>query len=198
MKKPLILFFTLAIPVAIFLFLKFFGENTYEVPIFFENGIEGCVDSPQPFVMDFSQLFEDDESDRAKNLTVVALVDTLADENLKPLITELIQIQDAFYGKAEPNFVLVSENASPASMNQRLDLCAKAGLKEETVIFKQFPPDQLEDFLRCGLGLTNGERQNTDLVLVDTFGRVRGFYPRHDAEQTDRLILELKIIVQQK
>lgn len=199
MKKPLILLFTLAIPVALFLFLKFFGENKYEVPVFFENGIEGCINATSPHVMDISQLFDEQEGERAKTFTVIAVIDTAADDNLKMLITEMIQIQDAFFGKPGPTFIFISENASSESVARRLDLSVKTGLEEKNTILKQFQDEQFRDFLHCGLGLTaNGEHQKTDLVLVDDIGRVRGFYPRNDAEQTDRLIIELKILLHQK
>jgi hypothetical protein len=42
MKKFIFLILTLAIPVSIFLFLKIFGNNEFEVPVLFEDGLPGC------------------------------------------------------------------------------------------------------------------------------------------------------------
>lgn len=53
--KPLILIFTLAIPVAIFLFLKAFGTNSFDIPVFYKQGVpfsfNECEFSNEPFLV---------------------------------------------------------------------------------------------------------------------------------------------------
>src|SRR3954469_21311716 len=55
-KKALFLFIGLLLPILVFLFLKIFGRNEFEVPLLYEQGVEvkpaGCtLDYPAPFVV---------------------------------------------------------------------------------------------------------------------------------------------------
>ena len=55
------------------------------------------------------------------------------------------------------------------------------------------------NFLKCGIALISEPEERPDnLVLVDREGRIRGIYDYGDADETDRLILELKILKSQK
>lgn len=52
-KKGLILFLGLLLPIIIFVFLKFFGKNEFDVPLLFEEGVESpcAVNYPKPYVL---------------------------------------------------------------------------------------------------------------------------------------------------
>lgn len=51
----------------------------------------------------------------------------------------------------------------------------------------------VRDSVRCALLL----RENDTEVLIDTAGQIRGYYSLGSREETDRLILELKILLKQ-
>jgi hypothetical protein len=55
-KKFLFLFLALLLPIAVFVFLKFFGKNQFEVPLLYENGVSdppaGCsYDYANPYLI---------------------------------------------------------------------------------------------------------------------------------------------------
>jgi len=194
MKKRIILLMTLAIPVAVFLFLKIFGENKYEIPVYFEQGIEGCSDLSQPHTVNMDLLRVS-----PKNYCVIGLMDSLIDEDNRAFVTELIRIQDAFYGRAEPQFILLTDSDSQETQSTLMDLFKENGLNPAYTTFVKLNTSEMQDFIECGLGFgkpDGGEIE--DLALVDEEGKIRGFYARNDREQTDRLILELKILKNDK
>ncbi len=185
---------TLAIPVAVFLFLKIFGENKYEVPVFFENGIEGCPDAAQPHTVNLELL-----KVSLKNHSVISLLDSNENDANRAFVTELVRIQDAFYGKTEPQFILLTNSRSVETQAAMLAFCKVNGLNPEHTILLNLNAAEKKDFTECGLGLGKPDvGQHTDLILIDDEGRIRGFYPRNDKEETDRLILELKILKNEK
>jgi hypothetical protein len=55
-KKGLFLFLALLLPVAVFVFLKFFGKNEFEVPLIYANGVSDApaecgLEYPVPYVL---------------------------------------------------------------------------------------------------------------------------------------------------
>jgi hypothetical protein len=62
-KKALFLFLALLLPVAVFVFLKFFGKNEFDVPLIFESGVSSppaqCnIHYPSPYVVPDSILIQ--------------------------------------------------------------------------------------------------------------------------------------------
>ena len=53
-KKTIFLFLALALPVLTFVFLKYFGKNEFNIPVFYQNGITtNCgIVSNKPYVID--------------------------------------------------------------------------------------------------------------------------------------------------
>jgi hypothetical protein len=53
--KKIILFVALALPVLIFIFLKIFGRNEFDIPVYWTEGvpanIPGCKNYPVPYVL---------------------------------------------------------------------------------------------------------------------------------------------------
>jgi protein SCO1 len=190
MKKQIILLLTLAIPVAVFLFLKIFGENKYEIPVFFAQGIEGCGNPPQQHTVNLESL-----NISPKNHCVVAVMDSNDNTANRTFVTELVRIQDAFYGRVEPQFILLTNSQSVETHADMLAFCKVNGLNPEHTILLNLNAAEKKDFTECGLGLGKPDGgQPTDLALIDDEGKIRGFYLRNDKEETDRLILELKIL----
>ena len=185
---------TLAIPVVVFLFLKIFGENKYEVPVFFEQGIEGCGNPTQSHTVSLEAL-----KISPKNYCVISLLDSNENDANRAFVTELVRIQDAFYGKTEPQFILLTNSRSVETHADMLAFCKVNGLNPEHTILLNLNAAEKKDFTECGLGLGKPDGgQPTDLALIDEEGKIRGFYPRNDKEETDRLILELKILKNDK
>lgn len=191
---------TLAIPVAIFLFLKLFGTNTFIVPYLFENGIPGCSNSRAPHtVPEFKYIGETEKNLSSAELTgflVFGVLDGSLIEKNKKKIIEIVRIQDAFFEIGSPYFVLFVYPKIENQHELRL-LCAEMGLDKKNSMLAVMKEDELMDFLKCGIALINDEVNDfNNLVLVDEQKKIRGIYNGMDTEQTDQLILELKILKQ--
>lgn len=199
MKKGIFLILTLAIPVAIFLFLKIFGSNEFEVPILFESGIPGCVDSQRPHLIpEFEGSNESGQILNSRDLNdfmVFCAFDNEQELNTKKII-ELIRIQDAFYEVGSPYFILLAE-FSPDQEDALGDLAANSELESNNFSWLWKEADAFQDFLKCGIALkSDNSKKINNLVLVDTEKKIRGIYDAFDLKQTDQLILELKILKQ--
>ena len=187
----------LAIPVSIFLFLKFFGNNEFEVPVLYENGIPGCEQGQKPHQVPSVQLTGPDnsiiETGKLDGYLVYGFLANQDSLNLRQRIIQLVRIQDAFYEIGSPTFVLLTnrqeyfENIQSESMD--------LGLLSQGYHLGVVENQNLQNFLKCGIGLD--ESASKKLVLVDTDKIIRGIYDGSEMEQTEQLILELKILRKQ-
>lgn len=197
-KKSIFLVLTLAIPVAIFLFLKLFGDNAFEVPILFDEGITDCPNSVGVHVVpEFEYVGEGGEkinSKMFKDFLIFGVLDAATSEINKELIVELVRIQDAFYEIGVPYFVLFIKG-KPEEANELRNSLREIGLMKQYGDIAYMDESALDEFLICGIALINDKTKSfTNFVLVDTQRRIRGFYDGLDMEETDRLIAELKIL----
>jgi hypothetical protein len=194
MKKFILLIFTLAIPVSIFLFLKIFGNNEFEVPILFENGIPGCDESTEPHLVPSFKLYLPDGSAKTiADIDEYLILGALNNEDSLQLtnqVIELVRIQDAFYEIGSPTFVFFSNHQG--YLKRIINQFKEVGLKEDNYLLGTLDEKRYEEFLTCGLGLTDGVKNQ--LVLVDPLKRIRGIYNGLETDQTEQLILELKIL----
>ncbi len=194
MKKFIFLILTLAIPVSIFLFLKIFGNNEFEVPVFFENGIPGCPESTKPHQVSLAGLSLDNLSGILNGDLIFGVLAERDSSKLHDRVIQLVRIQDAFYETGSPTFVLLTDQKdySQAIISQfeEVGLLAK---NYQLIVEEQEAADL---FLKCELGIEDGSEDK--LVLVDPGKRVRGIYDGLELDQTEQLILELKILREQE
>lgn len=189
---------TLAIPVSIFVFLKLFGTNKFEVPSLFEEGIPECTNSSDVHkVPDFMYIGEKEKqlnSRQLKGFVIYGVLDVEYPEQNKELMVELVRIQDAFYEVQAPYFIIFIKG-NPKQRTTIESQCRDMGLMEKSSSIAYMQSEYLFDFLKCGIALIDEESEDfTNLVLVDPDKRIRGIYDGLDVEQTDQLILELRIL----
>ena len=201
MKKSIFLIFTLAIPVSVFLFLKFFGANTFEVPYLFAEGIPDCPISLSPHIVpEFDSIWETVKHynpNQLEGFLIYGVLDASKTEQNKKLIVELVRIQDAFFEIGAPYFLILT-NGNSDQRREMESQCSDMGLAQKNYCIATSGKNQLSDFLKCGIALIDDDSDEfTNLVLVDSDKRIRGIYNSLDIEQTDRLILELKILKKQ-
>lgn len=197
MKKSIFLILTLAIPVSIFLFLKIFGNNEYEVPVLFADGIPGCNKQSGVHLVNYTGLMDEHGEnlnyEKLHGLLIFTSLNSQDKSIMSERITQMVRIQDAFYEIGSPKFILMTDQEESIPLLQ--SGLNGGGLLDINYIFVFSPPDQLNDFLRCELGLfTREELMDAALVLVDSERKIRGIYDGLDMEQTEQLILELKIL----
>ncbi len=201
MKKLILLVFTLVIPASVFIFLKYFGTNTFEVPYLFENGIPNCLQSESPNIVSdfdiFGVLAQPSEEYGKSEYLIYAVLEKREEDQLSKLITQLIRIQDAFFESDPPYFVLLV-NGDLAEVQEMKLLSSSMGLKRGNTQYFYSDESVLFEFLKCEIALIkNNSDELTNIALVDTERKIRGIYAGLDREEVDKLILELKILKQQ-
>jgi protein SCO1/2 len=161
---------TLCIPVAIFTFLKIFGNNKFNVEILYQNGVskefqDECKIGPSQFYVNTEFIV-----DSGARLKVVAFTTDSSD---------------------------VTFNNISKRLNEQFD--DKISLHLVSTEFKNFKEyvvttistNDFEHFVKCNFILQNVD----NLVLIDGNNRIRGYYER-DLDEIDRLIVEMKIVLE--
>ena len=202
MKKSLsklILFILLIIPILIFLFLKFFGTNYHDLPVYYEDGVDttfALCNFPKgqhrlenfTYVLPNGQLMGLDLNNR---IDLYYLSQNIEAENSKKILNALNRVQQQFREWPYFQITVLRTDINQATFED--DITAM----DPQWIFGFIPIEQAENFARCGLVLdfeTESEKVNSTLVLVDEEHRIRGYYDGLDISEIDRLILEVRIL----
>lgn len=195
--KRVIVLLTLLVPVILFLFLKFFGENKYSVPVYFSEGAQAissdCQDAPPGYRIECIPFIsgQDGNCDTTiflNKITFVSIIDT-SDADAR-------QVHDSNVSR------ILSDIDSPGnlqSLNIYIDHgSSSAGSSSETIKknIRTFSgsAEQVSHFARCVLFLPDKNDLFSSWTLVDTEGRIQGFYNYRSFEEIDRLMLEIKIL----
>ena len=191
--KWFFLFFILGLPVCVYLFLKSFGENKFDVPIFYEEGITNpvgsCIDTTGPFeipsLIKYDSAFQIDIS----GLTILD-IGTSSCDSCRQKINNLLSVWDRYKDLKNFNMYSVIEGENSGSYdNPNINW----GVYNSST-------KQLTEMANCGLNLDliHADQQtinkNGMVVLVDGQRRIRGYYNVFDRKETDRLVIELEII----
>lgn len=183
--KGVLLFIALILPVLIFVFLKMFGKNQFDIPIFNHTEISdgaNCDDIALPHtVKEIKGTLGSMMSMSVANIYHV-MPNGISTAELKGLMVA----KDRLTG----NDVAIYSIAVLDSLNNIKELRQTyqiGGIWElhEMLIHK------LTENINCQLMITG----NKSLVLVDKEGKIRGYYDGKDEEEIDRLILESKILL---
>lgn len=156
----------LCIPAGIFTFLKFFGDNRFDVEVYHSSGVDrqGCISvSGQYHVADSVVM-----NQNAKNVMVFFI-----DKNeVNTISNTLNRLIDVYQDKV--NYRLFAANNL-------------ASIQEQDVTrFEDF-----DNIKNCIFLIDEG----ASIVLLDKENRIRGYYTL-DLDDIDRLILESKILLE--
>ena len=166
-KSTVFLFALLILPVLIFLFLKIFGSNEFEVPVLYQSQNDmgvSCADSLDfPYQIEKSDLFYSTED----SLLLVCFNDGADEDNRINLLT-------------------VCENLS--NLPVRFIVISKAKTGIDCGI--SFVSDEIEKLKSCVFLLP----ESNDMVLVDQEMQIRGFYSL-SRDEADRLAVEIDILL---
>jgi len=199
--KTALLVITLAAPVLIYLFLQSFGENRYQVTLYYPQGIEaplsGCHDGNQPHQI--SQLpgknWQNDavkSEDLRDQLTVISFLNP-ACESHKPVLDEVARVCNNYRDDQRVKGITLAVNPKvdnnlyqqrSAAYNLRVDNWDLISWDSTT-----------KQVVNCALNLPHDCTTSTTLVLVDGKRQIRGYYLAEDKEEVDRLITEIEILL---
>ena len=211
--KIMVLVCILLIPVLIIVLLRGFSQNHYEIPVYYESGLEdpfGTCDYPegvQHYIPEFSFFSQDSSvigTDEMNNkITVVDFFFTSCPSICPIMSSEMERVQDIFRDEDMVQIYSVSidpDHDSPEVLAQYAD---KHGATSGKWFFLNGPKEEAYDLVRCGFalpivdGLGNPDEfvHSDKFILVDGQRRIRGYYSGTDREEVDKLILETKILL---
>lgn len=187
-KKSVFLFLLIALPVLIFLFLKFFGRNEFTIPIYYEKGLGDSLSTPCLEKSKAQYVVKNPLVEEGK-INIVHF-ERLDGPVLKTRLEELSRVQDVFYNDQEIELTTYLNGASIGA-KEITDYNRRIQFKEEFWNIAELDSTQWANLKYCGVAMTNLDNR---VVLVDQLNRIRGYYNIIEREETDRLILELRIL----
>ena len=167
-KSKILLMLSLVLPVVIFLFLKFFGKNQFDLPVFYETADEWpteCSNPNFPFVINDST----QSNLGIKGLATLILLKPMDPEGAKRLPAEV--------------------DTTRIRVIQLVRDLSCGGLSMNSPFRKILIPCGTE--IHCDLGAGSNEAA----ILADENGRIRSVFKSLEREETDRAIMEIKILL---
>jgi protein SCO1/2 len=211
MRKLVFLFILLLIPVAIVLFLHRYGENHYEIPVYYSNAADMSSDlcvfpEGQHLIPSFAFTDQDNrligEESLTGKITVVDFIFTNCPSMCKDMSAEMLRVQDAFRGDGQLqllSFTVDPEHDKPQVLKEYAE---RVGVNGTNWRFLTGEKVLLYEIARCGflLPVQEGDGGSEDFihsnkfVLIDGQRRIRGYYDGDDRQEVDRLIQEIRIL----
>lgn len=204
--KTVLLLTILVVPALIFIFLKMFGANQYNVPVYFENGVDttftDCVFETGPhFIPDFSipdhmgREINDDYF--AGAFLVVYFTQDVTDVASHRINNGLARVLGTFEHLGHVRVLTIQPQIAGNTVEQLRQMADKYSQDENTWAFGYANPVYTNQLARCGFVVdfdAMGNEINNTVVLADEKGRVRGYFNGLDDDEIERLIVELKIL----
>ena len=211
--QGLVLVCILLVPVLIFMFLKSFGTNTYDIPIFFEKGVDNpflecpVADTTQHYIPNFTFVNQKgDAIGRAQmegKVTVVDFFFTSCPSICPVMSSEMERVNDMF--REEANLQIFSISIDPTYDTAEIlqEYATKHKAKAGKWDFLTGDKNEIYQLAKCGfilptldgMGVPDDFAHSDKFVLIDELGRIRGYYSGTNREDVDLLILETKILL---
>lgn len=201
--KISILSFILLIPAVIYIFLKIFGQNEFDLPYYSSDGLteqisgEALTDN-QMLSMDLSGLLFDAGGSTAAPESIgskIIILNISDNQETSPQQDYPVRrISDIFRSYPEVHIlhVINTVNAPLDRVNSGLEefgMNVWTGYLNNDEIRKIVP-----SFIWDGTDVQEQRIRNV-FILLDRQRRIRGYYPGYDFEEIDRLILEVKVLL---
>lgn len=198
-RKLFFLLILLATPVVIYLFLQLFGDNYYEVPVYYEVIPEDTLNCHFPSgphkVSGFAAQDLTGDSvqvDLSGGLTVLAFLSAVCEDTCLQKFNQLARVQGIFQEEQRVRIVTLVTGELPADGGSFAPSGPAIGASWQ---FVQLDDDRLKNFITCQLVMSDSPESLHTMVLIDKNGRIRGYYNGLDLEETDRLVLEVRILL---
>ncbi|WP_181163760.1 SCO family protein [Pontibacter mangrovi] len=208
--KALILGFLLLVPILVFIFISVFGTHHFSLNTFYPkmddagkvvyNAAGDTVFQTVPF---FSLTGQEGQkvtqADLAERITVVSFFALPCADSCQRVFSQLVRVQEAY--ENNPQINLVSFGIAAPEQNQAVaELAREFGVQKEKWFLLTGDSSTLAAFAAEGYHepfQKQGDRieASTKLVLVDKEKKIRGVYDGTDAEEVDRLVLEINVLL---
>lgn len=182
-QKALFLFLALLLPVIIFVFLKSFGKNEFDVTPLFQDSVESSGDCASSFRYNTPYVIPDSVISRLSwqenDSLAFVIFDDAPPQHRRVITNQIERLLTEFPGQE----VSLMHHDEESGMNKRSQI--------EGVTFVNVDRNQYLTIRNCIFLL----KPTDNSLLVDKKGRIRGHYNLANLEEADRLIMELKIIL---
>lgn len=211
--QGLVLLCILLIPIVIIVFLKTFGNNKYDIPVLFENGVEDpfmecdMAENGQHYIPDFV-LTSQDKTEIGRNemkgkITIVDFFFTSCPSICPIMSTEMERVDDAFRNQDKVQIFSISIDPEYDTPEVLKEYAERHRATPGKWFFLTGEKQLIYDLARCGFilptldgnGVPDDFVHSDKFVLVDELGRIRGYYSGTNREDVDKLILETKILL---
>ncbi|MFC3878766.1 SCO family protein [Algoriphagus namhaensis] len=214
--QGMVLVCILLIPVLIFMFLKSFGNNEYDLPVYFEKGVDNpfrecpITDTTQHYIPEFAFANQNDQlvgsEDMKGKITIVDFFFTSCPSICPVMSKEMERVNDMFREEDRVRILSISidpEYDTPEVLQSYADEHGAQAGKWDFL-----SGDKLETYqlARCGfvlptidgMGVPDDFVHSDKFVLIDEQGRIRGYYSGTNREDVDLLMLETKVLLHGK
>jgi protein SCO1/2 len=203
----------LLVPILIFMFLKGFGSNTYDIPVFYEKGIDSpfteCAssDSTQHTIPDFSFTNQVGEkvgrSAMEGKITIVDFFFTSCPSICPKMSSEMERVNDMFRDDDQVQIMSISIDPTYDTPEVLKEYADKHQAKAGKWDFLTGDVGETYTLAKCGfvipmvdgLGVPDDFVHTDKFMLIDELGRIRGYYSGTSREDVDLLMLETKILL---
>jgi protein SCO1/2 len=211
--QGMVLVCILLIPVLVFMFLRGFGKNEYDLPIFFQKGTDNpfleCPvgDTTQHYIPEFTFSNQYGEpvgrAEMEGKITIVDFFFTSCPSICPVMSKEMERVNDMF--RDEPRVQIMSISIDPEYDTPEM---LKTYADEHNAIpgkwhFLSGPKEETYRLARCGFviptidgnGVPDDFVHTDKFMLIDELGRIRGYYSGTNREDVDLLMLETKVLL---
>lgn len=215
-KKVLVLGTLLLVPILLYFFLRIFGANHYALRTYYPVLDE---DTEEPIIQNGDTVFQKipdfklisqagrtvTQQDLNNSVYVANFFFASCRDVCKKMTTQLTRVQEAFPNN--PEVKLVSHTVDPerdtvATLKQYAEMY---GANQKQWYFLTGPKPEIYKLAQEGYKLTAMQApsitpdfiHSEKLILVDKQKHVRGIYDGTSSEDVDRLIVEIKVLLQE-
>lgn len=218
-KRTGMLLLLLAVPVFVYLFLKFFGNNHYKLPTFFPRDIiESESDGKLSYDTVFHKVpffaFPSSNGDTISSKTTegkIYIADfffTSCPGICKQMSSQLKRVQESILDN--PEVLILSHSVDPE--NDSISVLKAYAEKHKAINGKWYfltgEKNKIFDLAQKGYFISALEDSTSNdadrfihsdkFILVDKQKHIRGYYNGTDPKEVDRLILEIDVLLQEQ
>lgn len=201
-SKIVILIFILLIPAAIYIFLRSFGQNEFSVPIYNADGELETIsidadNNPNHHKVVFNNLIDKDGHPVDTNMflnKIVILDLAISHEKVERDNYQINRIADIFKDENAIHIIRIINTDQARIINTK----EHEAEHRENISLINMDRSTILEIADVKLGLemhTEDKKGMKQLILLDEEKRIRGYYNLNDFDDVDRLVLEVKILL---
>jgi len=215
--KAGVLIILLALPVFLYIFLRVFGQNKYSLPVYYPQGVDSVqvdgkwkVDSVYHTITPFEFTNQDNKKISGAavkgKIYVADFFFTRCGSICPKMSSQLSRVQEAFKGDQDIKILSFSIDPEHDSVEVLKNYAAQYKAESNQWHFLTGDKHKIYELGQKGFKIAVGKEKeevtpdyfhSSRLMLIDKQGRIRGYYNGVSRDDVDKLILEIKVLLQE-